>query len=118
MPSWTEEEMAEALVAIANGLSQRAAAKWYGIPASTLRGRLTGAVPSKQAAIARQILSDTQEEYLAHWAIVQAALGTPPSDGQLRQAAEELLRAGGVHQKLGKNWVISFKQRTASLMTR
>jgi lambda repressor-like predicted transcriptional regulator len=95
MSSWTEETMAEALIAIENGLSQRAAAKRYGIPASTLRGRLTGAVPSKQAAIARQLLSDTQEAYLAHWATVQEALGTPQVPGSSVEPLKSFSEPGG-----------------------
>lgn len=117
MPVWTENSMQDALVAIEKGMSRKGAAKQYGIPLSTLRDRLDGAVTIKQNAIDRQALSDVQESQLARWIIVQEALGTSPSHYQVRRAAEEILRARGIKKKLGKNWVTNFMRRNPEVGT-
>ena len=109
--------MQQALQAVENGLSHRKAAKLYGVPPTTLRGRMEGAVAIKQFAIDRQALSDVQETQLVQWAHVQDALGMPPTHYQLRCAAEEILRASGTQKKLGKNWVTNFMRRHPSLGT-
>ena len=109
--------MSQAIFAVENGLSKTAAAKQYGIPKSTLLGRLSGAVNKKQCAIDRQLLSDTQESCLAQWAIIQEKLGTPATHHQLRLIAEMMLREGGNNQPLGKHWVTHFLRRNTSVKT-
>jgi lambda repressor-like predicted transcriptional regulator len=117
MPNWTEESMQQALFAVRNGLSSTKASKEYGIPHSTLRNRLSGAVPKKQDNIDRQALSDVQESHLAQWARIQEALGQPPTHFQLRRAAEMMLQAGGVQRSLGKNWITHFRRRNPPVRT-
>ena len=117
MTNWTEETMSQAIFAVQNGLSKKEAAKQYGIPKSTLLGRLSSAVNKKQDAINRQVLSDTQESSLAQWAIIQEKLGTPPTHRKLRLAAQIMLREGGNNQILGKHWVTGFLRRNPSIKT-
>lgn len=100
--------MLDALVAIEKGMSPRGAAKQYGISLSTLRDRLDCTVTVKQNAIDRQALSDAQERQLARWILVQEAIGTSPTHYRVRHAAEEILQAGGIKKKFGKNWLINF----------
>ena len=54
----------QALKDIANGMSQRAAAKKYGIPRSTLIGRLKGRQPKRDSKVIDQRLSPTQETFV------------------------------------------------------
>ena len=79
MPEWTEESMQNALLAVQNGLELATASKRYGIPRSTLRGRLSGANTFKQAATDRQMLSPVQEADLATWIKIQELLGQAPT---------------------------------------
>jgi len=83
--------MQNALLAVQNGLEPAAASKKYGIPRSTLRGRLSGANTFKQAATDRQMLSPIQEADLATWVKIQELLGQAPTHFQIRRAAELIL---------------------------
>ena len=64
MPSYTEESLQRAIAAIQNGASQRDAVKQWGIPRSTLRGRLRGAPTKSDSQADRQKLSQVEEESL------------------------------------------------------
>src|SRR5690242_1644032 len=96
--------MQSALFAVQNGLEPAAASKIYGIPRSTLQGRLSGANTSKQAATDRQMLSPIQEADLATWVKIQELLGQAPTHFQIRRAAELILQQSSVTTSLGKNW--------------
>ena len=117
MTKWTEETMSQAIFAVENGLSKTAAAKQYGIPKSTLLGRLSGAVNKKQCAVDRQVLSDIQESSLAEWAKIQEMLGAAPTHDQLRLVAQRVLQEGGNNHALGKHWVAHFLRRNPSVKT-
>ena len=115
MSHYTEEDVQNALFDIKNGLSQRKAASKYGIPRSTLFGRIQGGGPRKDANDDMQKLSKDQEDYLANWVVVQAKLGLPPTHLQIRQAAQRIINASGSTEKLGKNWVNEFARRNPSI---
>ena len=115
MPKYTEESMQQALVAIRAGDSIHRAAELYGVPRSTLQGRVHGSVTREQANSDQQALSKEQESHLVTWATVQAKLGLPPTYLQVRQAAQRILRAAGSEKKLGKNWITEFIRRNHSI---
>jgi 4-hydroxybenzoate polyprenyltransferase len=117
MPEWTEESMQSALLAVQNGLEPAAASKQYGIPRSTLRGRLRGANTLKQSAADRQMLSPVQEADLATWVKIQERLGQAPSHFQIRRAAELILQQAGITTSLGKNWTTNFMRRNTCINT-
>ena len=115
MPRYTEESMQQALAAVRAGVSKHRAARLYGIPRSTLLGRLRGSVTREQANADQQALSKQQEVHLVTWATVQAKLGLPPTHLQIRQAAQRILQAAGSEETLGKNWITDFIRRNPSI---
>ncbi len=87
MPSYTENDMQNAIAAVLRGVSRHQAAKEHHVPRSTLIVRLRGAQSRQQANSDRQKLSVAEEASLAEWARIQALLGLPLTRRQLRLAA-------------------------------
>ncbi|KAK2735424.1 hypothetical protein CKAH01_01805 [Colletotrichum kahawae] len=96
MPQYTENDINQALEAIARGTSVKKAAFEWGIPRSTLKNRMNGQQARDIAFSDLQRLSATQESYLAEWVRIQAALGLPPTHQQLKDFAERILQIHGV----------------------
>jgi hypothetical protein len=115
MNRYTEEDLNSAIQSVANGQSVKKAAIEWGIPRSTLRTRLNGALPRDQAFSGLQRLSKVQEDYLTQWVLTQAALGLPPTHAQLKEFAGRILRAKGDHQPIGKRWIEGFLRRNPVL---
>ncbi|KAM9874692.1 hypothetical protein VDGL01_11249 [Verticillium dahliae] len=103
MPSYTEDEVNQALDAVTNRQSIRKAAIHSGIPIPTLHRRVQGAQSRASAFTSQQKLSPTQEKHLVEWIRIQAALGLPPTHSQVREFAERILHPQGGPQTLGKN---------------
>ncbi|KAF4474230.1 hypothetical protein CGGC5_v017057 [Colletotrichum fructicola Nara gc5] len=78
MPQYTEDDINQALEAIARGTSVKKAAFEWGIPRSTLKNRMKGHQARDIAFSDLQRLSASQESHLAEWVRIQAALGLPP----------------------------------------
>ena len=80
-----EEWLQLALDQLENGGTIRGIAKEFGIPESTLRGRLKGAKSRKIVANNRYRLSRVQESFLIEWIHAEEAVGRPPTlDGVTR----------------------------------
>ncbi|KAL8383628.1 hypothetical protein RB595_010701 [Gaeumannomyces hyphopodioides] len=108
---YTEQEIERAVAAVQAKVPIRKAARTYGIPTSTLRDRLKGALPIRQSQKPFQRLGPAQEKGLADWIRIQASLGLPPTHAEVRFFAEEILRREGTQQALGKRWIRRFLQR-------
>lgn len=117
MKPYTEFEVQQALQAIDKGKSVRQASVAWGVPRSTLRGRIHGAQTRQTASIPRQRLSPTQEARLADWVLSQADLGLPPTHSELRLFAQRVLEVKGDNLALGKRWVEAFLKRNPSIKT-
>lgn len=91
--------------------SQRAAAKAYGIPPSTLRGRINGATNSAISHQHQQRLTPQQEEFLVEWILEEDARGFPPSIPRAREMANRILRMNGDLDPIGKAWLSQFVRR-------
>ncbi|KAK7182772.1 hypothetical protein PSPO01_11111 [Paraphaeosphaeria sporulosa] len=91
--------------------SQRAAAKAYGIPLSTLHGRLRGATTSALSHQHQQRLTPLQEDFLVEWILEEDARACPPSHARTREMATRILRMNGDTQPLGRLWVSHFIKR-------
>ena len=115
--SYTEEDLQDALDAIANGLSVKKASQEWGIPRTSIRNRLSGRQPTNKAFSSFQRLSPIQEALLTSWILTQGALGLPPTHTQVRVFAERILRAQGDTQPLGKRWMSAFLDRNPSIKT-
>jgi len=118
MTRWTENMMEEALEAVKNGLSITKAAKEFDVPYSTLQGRIKGAVPKKEDAADRQLLTESQESWLANWILIQEQLGKAPTHHQIREVVSAMLRLAGITQTPGKCWVSNFFKRHPGIGTK
>ena len=91
--------------------SQRAAAKAYGIPRSTLSTRLNGVTNRRISHQHRQRLTPLQEDFLVDWILEEDARGYPPPHARAREMANRILRMNGDAQPVGKLWVSYFIKR-------
>ena len=69
MPSYTENDVEQALLDLANGDVITTTAKRHGIPRTTLRRRQSGAQTAREAHTHQQRLSAIQEHQLERWII-------------------------------------------------
>ena len=111
MPSYTEKDVEQALVDLANGTSMATAANRHGILRTTLRDRQSGTQPSRLAHSFQQRLSAIQEDHLEQWILCQEALGYAPTHAQIRAIATAVLRTNGDQQLLGRKWSQHFVRR-------
>jgi hypothetical protein len=91
--------------------SQRAAARAWGVPRSTLQDRLSGHLPHAIAHQRQQRLSPEQEEFLVDWILDEDLRAQPPSHARVREMAARILQLGGDHDTLGQRLVQSFLTR-------
>jgi hypothetical protein len=79
MPSYTEEDVTNALNALLNGKyrSIRRAALVYQIPYPTLRYRLQKPKSRKESYVSQQLLTPVEESILENWIYRAAKLGAP-----------------------------------------
>ena len=118
MPSYTEDDVAQALLDLADGSALRATAKRHGVPKSTLRDRQFGAQTAYQGHSHQQRLTLTQEDQLEQWIIRQEALGYAPTHAQIRAIATGVLQATSDQQPLGKKWSKHFIRRHPTIKTK
>jgi len=102
----------------AGALSKTTAAADYGIPKSTLIGRINGATSSVIARQRKQRLSPEEESVLVKWITRLQVWGWPARVEQARFMAEDLLRAKGDSKPLGINWTQKFLKRHKQLKTK
>ena len=98
--------------------SIRKLATKFGVPSSSLFGRIKGAVSKAEAIQAKQLLCPGEEESLRDWCIQLSKWGWPPRILQLRAMATELLRAKGSRELLGVHWQERFFSRFPELKTK
>jgi hypothetical protein len=91
--------------------SQRAAARAYGIPQSTLSTRIHGTKSRRTAHADQQRLTPEQESFLVDWILEQDMHGYPPSHERAREMAIRILRMNGDLEPLGKHWLPAFIKR-------
>jgi hypothetical protein len=79
MPSYTEEDVTNALNALVNGeyKSIRKAAIAFQIPSSTLRDRRKKSKSRTESHISQQLLTPIEETTLENWIYRAAKLGAP-----------------------------------------
>ncbi|KAL8323782.1 hypothetical protein RB597_008897 [Gaeumannomyces tritici] len=108
---YTEKEIEQAVAAVQDEVPIAYAARHFGIPRSTLRHRLAGRLPIRQAQELYQRVAPEQEKRLANWILLQASLGLPPTHAEVRFFAQEILRHRGDSRPLGKHWIRGFLNR-------
>jgi hypothetical protein len=102
MAQYTEADILNALVDIANGVAVATVAAQNGIPRTTLHDRISGSQCHQSAHSNMQRLSPIQEEHLAQWILQQEALNYVPTHAQVRIIATSVLKQAGDHRPLGK----------------
>jgi hypothetical protein len=118
MPQYTEDDLILATKDVENGKSIRSAAKEWGVPYPTLRGRIKGSETHSNAAESQQRLSRVQEDHLSNWVLTQEALGVPLTYSQIKEFAQRLLILKGDYKSLGKRWMQAFLRRNPILKTK
>jgi DDE superfamily endonuclease/Tc5 transposase DNA-binding domain len=117
MAKYTEYDIGQAILAVTNGQSIKSAALQWGIPRTTLHGRLHGRESRNEAFAGQQRLSPAQEKSLTQWILMQSDLGLPPTHAQIKQFTTRILAVKGDHEPLGKRWMQAFLRRNPSLRT-
>ena len=101
--------------------SERAAARWHGVPRSTLQGRRSGQQPHVIAHSNQQRLTPEQETFLVDWILEEDSRAQPPSHLRVREMASRILLMNGDTEPLGQLWVPHFiarNPRVASVVGR
>ena len=119
-PSYAEKSMQSAVEAVLEGVSQRTAARQWGVPRSSLRDQLMDRNTKAEKDQGRQILSKASEDKVVEWIIRQEALGYAPTHRNVRYVCIKLLQLEnrGESLKLGKNWMARFLGRNSSVKTK
>ena len=118
MPTYSQQQLRQALLHVQNGRSVASVSKQWSIPRSTLRGRIEGHQPRTEAYEIHQKLSKAQEDRLAEWVLTQEALGTAPTHSQIKELAQRILQARGDLPTIGKRWITRFIKRYPVLGTK
>lgn len=95
----------------------RSAALAYGIPYSTLRGRMTGAQTRAEAHIGAQVLTPMEEKAVVRFCERLDDLGHPITMPLLKQYASSLLPPSS-GQEVGKHWISRFLKRQHGLTSK
>ena len=75
--------------------SERVVAKVYGVPQSTLRGRIRGGRSHTIAHSNQQRLSPEQEEYVVEWILEEDSCAQPPSHPRAQEMVTRILQMNG-----------------------
>lgn len=110
-----EEKLQLAVEAIQkdSSRSQRAVARFYDVPESTLRLRLKGGKTRKQAHEHQQRLTNSQEQVLQEWIRVRGLRGVPLSLSVLGSYVSHI-----VGQDVGTSWPRRYLVRHPELQTK
>lgn len=112
-----ETRLQQAIEALASGAikSERQAAKTFGVPRSTLRGRKDGRETRSHSHVFLQRLSSNEEAALVRVCNQLNAWGWPLSHSMLDNLAVKFLKSKGDTKKLGANWYKNFMSRNPEI---
>lgn len=119
MPQYTEDCVCDAYIEVTdNGMSVRKAAQKYGVPPSTLSGRMSGRFAKKDTLQPAKRLSEAEEHSVVQWILKQESLGYAPTISQVREVVISVLKSKGDTKPLGQNWIEGFRRRNPSVHTK
>ncbi len=118
MSDYTEYDIMRALDEVANGTSLRRAALKWGVPRSTLQGRLKNPHTRQEAASYLQRLPTVIEDRLTEWVLTQETLGQSVTYAQIKVFGERLCALQGDLKPLGKRQIHRFLKRNPILQTK
>lgn len=122
--SWTENQLKQALEAIANGMSVLAASKLYEIPRRTLRNHIsTGS--NKRRLGRKSLLTKDQENELCKRIFRLAEVGMPLTSKCLRRSVFTFVEQNGMQHPFsqntklaGRKWMSAFYKRNPDVAQR
>jgi len=125
MPSYTEEDIQNAIAAYRRGdyASISRASAIFEIPFSTLRYRLLGRKTRNQSYEKQQLLSTTEEEELIAWITNASKLGVPTPLPLVKNLAKEIranrfaTRSDPLDSPISTRWIDRFRARYPTLET-
>ncbi len=97
------QQAVEAYEEVEEALSITQAACIYAVSKTTLYNRINGCRDQILYITSKQWLTPEEEESLQTWVLQLQSWGFPPRIAQLREMAQELLRAKQDFKELGKN---------------
>ena len=118
---WDNESMLLAIAAVQNGeMGKNAAAREFGIPASTLKDRLSGRVEHGRKPGPAPYLTEDEETELAQFLIECGRLGYGKTKREVIFIVQNALEKKGIDlsQFRGEGWWIGFKRRHLELSLR
>ena len=111
--TYTEETLQQALREIKDGtLDRKGALEKYGIPYTTITGRLKGRQQRRAAHTSQQVLSSIQEVVLCSWVELYSLQGRPIGITQIRHIARDIT---GAKKPPHRDWVRRFLERHPEL---
>jgi hypothetical protein len=125
MPSYTEEDVTNALNALVNGeyKSIRRAALVFQIPYSTLQDRFQNRKTRKESHVSQQILTPIEESTLENWIYRAAKLGAPITLKLVKILASEIQSERSTNHNenelspISDRWVDRFRTRHPRVKT-
>lgn len=117
MPSYDEEDMADAIKDVKEGLSLRQASAKWGIPHTSIKYRKDGRLPVGGVQPAQR-LTPAQEKRVCEWILAQESLGFAPRASTVRLVVTGMLKEGGDSKPLGRKWMEGFKKRNPEVHTK
>ena len=112
------QQAVEAYEEAEGALSITQAACIYAVSKTTLYNRINGRRDQVSYIASKQRLTPEEEESLQTWVLQLQSWGFPPRIAQLREMAQELLRAKQDFKELGKNWTEKFLGRHPILQSK
>jgi hypothetical protein len=125
MPSYTEEDVTNALYALVNSehRSIRQAVLALGIPSSTLHNRRRKPKSRKESHVSQQVLTPIEESTLENWIYRAAKLETPITLQLVKILASEIQSERGLNydknelSPISDQWVDRFRTRHPRIKT-
>ena len=119
---YTENNLIEALTAVRNGMSQRAACVTYNVPRTTLQNRLFNKV-KKIVPGPDSFLSVQEELNIVEWVVSNWERGFPRRQEDIKASVKQFLDQSPRQTPFknnipGKKWYASFLKRHPQLVTR
>jgi hypothetical protein len=125
MPSYTEEDIQNAIIAFRRGdyTTLRRTSTIFNIPPSTLSDRLRKVKTRNQSHEKQQLLSTIEEEELVAWITNASKLGVPTPLPLVKNLAEEIranrfaTRSDSLNSPISTRWIDRFRARYPTLET-
>jgi transposase len=116
---WSEEAMEKALHATSEGMSVREAATQFGVPKSTMYGRISGRVQPGAAPGAPHYLDNEEEEEVVRWLEGCASIGCAKNVREVRSIVGAIVAAKNNLENVvvSHGWWDRFRARHLTLRT-